>query len=61
MLLRIVHSFREGGAGPAADKRLLETQEALEDLKAGRVVEGDEVMRWLESWGTDGEQAAPKQ
>lgn len=48
-------------AGPSVDKRLLDTQEALDDLKAGRVVEGDEVMLWLDSWGTDGEQAAPKQ
>lgn len=49
LLLRIVNSFREGVAGPSADKRLQETQEALDDLKAGRVVDGDEVMRWLEN------------
>lgn len=39
---------------------LEETREALADIKAGRVVDGEEVMDWLESWGTDQEQAPPK-
>lgn len=61
LLLRIVNSFREGVSGPAGYQRLLETQEALDDLNAGRVVDGSEVLRWLESWGSEDEQAASKQ
>ncbi len=62
LLLCIVHSFREGVTSPSTEcNRLQETQEALDDLNAGRVVDGDEVMRWLESWGTEEERALPKQ
>lgn len=39
---------------------LEETREALADIKAGRVIDGEEVMGWLESWGTDAEKAPPK-
>ena len=39
---------------------LEETREALADIKAGRVIDGVEVMDWLESWGTDAEKAPPK-
>jgi predicted transcriptional regulator len=35
-------------------------EEGLADLRAGRVVEGDAVMRWLESWGTEHELAPPR-
>lgn len=59
LLLRIVHSFREGVCSTQA-KRLVETQEALEDIKAGRLIDGVEVMNWLDTWGTDAEEAAPK-
>ncbi|MGK7892309.1 MAG: CopG family ribbon-helix-helix protein [Xenococcus sp. (in: cyanobacteria)] len=31
---------------------LRETKEALADLEAGRVVSGEEVIKWLETWGT---------
>lgn len=41
-------------------QRLEQTLEGLEDLKAGRVVEGQEVMDWIESWGTPGEKEPPK-
>lgn len=34
-------------------------QEGLDDLKAGRTVDGDEVMRWIESWGTGSELPPP--
>ncbi|MFX4228249.1 MAG: hypothetical protein ACFHHU_10310 [Porticoccaceae bacterium] len=64
LLLRIVHSFREGVTGSSAkgaNRRWLETQEALDDLNTGRVVDGDEVMRWVESWGTEEEGVLPKQ
>ena len=36
-----------------------ETQEALADIEAGRVVSGEEVMKWLETWGTAVETKAP--
>lgn len=39
---------------------LEETRQALADIKAGRVVDGEEVMDWLESWGTESEKAPPK-
>ncbi len=35
--------------------RYRETLEALEDVKAGRLVDGEEVLNWMESWGTDDE------
>jgi predicted transcriptional regulator len=38
---------------------LAETQEALADIEAGRVVSGEEVMKWLETWGTVVETKAP--
>jgi predicted transcriptional regulator len=40
-------------------QRLEETHEALADIKAGRVIDGDEVMEWLDTWGTDEEKAPP--
>ncbi len=33
-----------------------ESLEALEDIAAGRIVEGEKVMNWLSGWGTDHEQ-----
>ncbi len=39
---------------------LEETLAALEDVKAGRIVAGEEVMDWLASWGTDAEKTPPK-
>jgi predicted transcriptional regulator len=38
---------------------LEETQEALADIEASRVVSGEEVMKWLETWGTAVETKAP--
>ena len=37
-----------------------QTLEALEDIEAGRVVDGEEVMNWLSSWGTEDEQEPPQ-
>lgn len=39
---------------------LRETEEALADLEANRLLSGEEVMNWLETWGTDHEIEAPK-
>lgn len=41
-------------------KILEETLEALDDVKAGRVINGTEVMDWLESWGTEHEKSPPR-
>ena len=39
---------------------LRETEEAIADLEAGRIISGEAVMSWLESWGTELEtEAAP--
>lgn len=40
-------------------RRDQETLESWEDYKAGRVVDGDEVMSWVASWGTPDEQEPP--
>ncbi|NOQ45845.1 MAG: transcriptional regulator [Desulfobulbaceae bacterium] len=41
-------------------RRRQETLEALEDIETGRVVNGDEVMSWLASWGADDEVEPPQ-
>jgi predicted transcriptional regulator len=38
----------------------LAVEEGLADLRAGHIVEGEAVMRWLESWGTEHELPPPK-
>ncbi len=38
----------------------LAVEEGLADAKAGRLVDGESVMRWLESWGTDHELPPPR-
>ncbi len=38
----------------------LAVEEGLADLRAGRVVDGGQVMRWLESWGADHELPPPR-
>lgn len=37
-----------------------DAEEGLADIRAGRVVDGDEVLRWIDSWGTDNESEAPQ-
>lgn len=39
---------------------LEETEEAIADIRARRVVSGEEVMEWLSTWGTLAEGTAPK-
>ena len=41
-------------------RRRQETLEALEDIEAGRVVEGESVMNWLSGWGADDETEPPQ-
>lgn len=42
------------------EKRWRETLEALASVRAGRVVDGDEVMAWIGSWGKKGEKKPPR-
>jgi predicted transcriptional regulator len=42
------------------EHQLERIREGLADAAAGRVVPDDEVARWLESWGTEGELPPPK-
>ncbi len=44
----------------AESDRWTETLSALESLQSGRVVAGDNVHAWLESWGTESEVLSPK-
>lgn len=37
-----------------------ETLEGLADVEAGRLVDGDEVLAWIESWGKDDELPMPR-
>ena len=37
-----------------------ETLEGLADVEAGRLVDGDEVLAWIESWGKDEELPTPR-
>ena len=39
---------------------VLAVAEGIADSETGRVVDHKKVRRWLESWGTDQEKAAPK-
>ena len=41
-------------------RRLEETREALADMEEGRLIDGEAVMDWLESWGRDEEKESPR-
>lgn len=41
-------------------QRLAETREALADIQAGRVIEAEPILDWLESWGSDSEKSPPE-
>ena len=67
LLLRIVHSFREG-VMPSAQSDMLkkrkaqmldETREALDEVEAGNLIAGDKVLDWLDSWGDKNEKPSP--
>ena len=42
------------------EKMLAETRQALSEIESGKVVDGDEVMDWIESWGSDNEKSVPQ-
>jgi predicted transcriptional regulator len=46
------------GTDAAAESRAIAEAEA--DLKAGRVVPHEEVVKWLQSWDTDNELPCPE-
>ena len=37
-----------------------ETREALAELDAAQVVDGDEVLAWIDSWGSENEREPPR-
>ncbi len=41
-------------------RRHQQTLEALEDIEAGKIVDGEEVMNWLSRWGSGDEQEQPQ-
>jgi len=41
-------------------KRIERSRKALDQVEAGQVVNGDEVMAWIASWGSDKESSPPK-
>lgn len=41
-------------------RRDQETREALAELEAGSLVDGDDVVAWLDSWGSDNELEPPR-
>jgi predicted transcriptional regulator len=41
-------------------RRLKETREALADLEAGELIDGDGVLDWLDSWGSADEREPPR-
>ena len=41
-------------------KMLEETEEAIADIEANRIISGEEVRQWLETWGSLPEKDAPK-
>lgn len=43
----------------AKEKRRSVIERGRADVKAGRVVDGDAMERWLDSWGTDDETEPP--
>jgi len=41
------------------EKMLVETRLALADVEEGNVIDGEEVLSWIESWGTSDEKMPP--
>lgn len=42
------------------ERRWVETVEALASVRDGRVVDGDEMMAWIASWGRQEEKKPPR-
>lgn len=41
-------------------RRDQETREALAELDAGQVVDGEDVLAWIDSWGSKNEREPPR-
>jgi len=41
------------------EKMLVETRLALADVEEGNVIDGEDVITWIESWGTADEKVPP--
>lgn len=41
-------------------RRDAETREALAELDAGQVVDGEDVLAWIDSWGSKNEREPPR-
>jgi len=41
-------------------RRLEETQQALAEMEAGELIDGEEVLTWLDGWGTGSEREPPR-
>ena len=42
------------------ERRWEDTLESLASVKAGRIVDGDEMMEWIASWGRKAENKPPR-
>ena len=42
------------------ERRWQETVGALASVKAGRIVDGDDIMKWLATWGKKAEKKPPR-
>ena len=40
--------------------RIERSRKALDQIEAGQVIDGDDVMAWIASWGTDKESSPPQ-
>ncbi len=45
---------------PLYESHLEAVQEGLDDANAGRLVDHDQVVAWVDSWGTDNELEKPE-
>jgi len=46
---------RKSTAESEADRRYQETRVALAELEASRLIDGDEMLAWIDCWGVDDE------
>ena len=42
------------------ERRRIETLQAMESIEAGRFFEAEDVFRWMDTWGSDEPEEAPK-
>jgi len=42
------------------DETIVDTVEGIEALEAGDIIDGDDIVTWLDSWGTPDELPPPE-